>query len=466
MRRVPSNNPRLKLPKNIPDQPRRPQRLDERHATPQRKGRPVPLPMDSLAYALVASAELVAAVMQGRSLADLFERRAREAQWPDAVRGAVRDLSAGCLRDYGRGDFVLGRLLHKPLPEAVHAVLLVALHRLNVRPEQAYLIVDQAVEACAWHVPGLRGVANGVLRNAMRQHDALGALIEQDTALRHAHPRWWVDRVSAHYPAQWNAILEASNQRAPMSLRANTRRCDVPTLQARLAQSGIATTRFDNGALLLDRPVSVASLPGFAEGLLSVQDAGAQWAAQWLDLASGQRVLDACAAPGGKACHILELAEVELLALEHDAGRVGRIRDNLARLQLEASVVLGDAARPQDWWDGRPFDRILADVPCSASGVVRRHPDIKWLRRPEDIARFAAQQRRIIDALWPVLAPGGKLLYVTCSIFADENGAQVAAFCERHADAMRVAIDGKLEHQLLPTPNHDGFFYALLQKRA
>lgn len=430
------------------------------------KPRTPALPVDSLAYALLESATLVDAVMQGRSLADLFEQRAREAQWPDAIRGAVRDLSAGCLRDYGRGDFVLGRLLHKPLPAEVHSVLLVALHRLTTRPEQAYTIVDQAVEACAQHAPGLRGVANGVLRNALRQQDAFRTQIEQDPALRHAHPHWWVERVRTQYPDDYDTILAQSNQRAPMALRANKRRCDTPTLQARLADAGLNTTRLENDALLLDKPVSITTLPGFADGLMSVQDAGAQWAAQWLDLADGQRVLDACAAPGGKACHILECADVDLTALEHDPGRVGRIRDNLARLQLTAKVLLGDAARPQDWWDGQAFDRILADVPCSASGVVRRHPDIKWLRRSEDIARFAAQQRRIIDALWSLLAPGGKLLYVTCSLFADENGAQIATFCARHADAMRVTIDGKLEHQLLPTPDHDGFFYALLQKRA
>lgn len=433
---------------------------------PRQSHRPAPLAVDSLGYALMAAADLVAAVMQGRSLADLFEQRARQSQWPDAVRGAVRDLSAGCLRDYGKGEFILSNLLHKPLPIEVHAVLLVALHRLSIRPEHAHTIVDQAVEACARHAPGLRGVANGVLRNALRQHDALQARISGDAVLRYAHPRWWVERLANQYPDQWETILDQSNQRAPMSLRMNVRHHDAKTLRTDLSADGLLAREHGNGALVLEKPVAVSALPGFAEGLLSVQDAGAQWAAQCLDLHAGQRVLDACAAPGGKACHILELADVELLAIEHDPGRVGRIRDNLARLRLTASVVLGDAAHPDDWWDGRLFDRILADVPCSASGVVRRHPDIKWLRRPEDITRFADQQRRIIDALWPLLAPGGKLLYVTCSIFAEENGAQIEAFCARHADAIRVTIDGKLEQQLLPTPDHDGFFYALLQKRA
>lgn len=423
-----------------------------------------PLPPDSLAYALFESAALVAAVIQGRSLTEQFEHRARTARWTDAQRGAVRDLTAGCLRDYGRGDFVLQRLLHKPLPEDLHALLLVTLHRLTTRPEQAHTIVNQAVEAAAQSAPGLRGVVNGVLRNALRQHDALTAEMDRDLALRHAHPRWWVEQLKQQYPEQAADILEQSNQRAPMSLRANQRRGEASALRTRLAEAGIASRLLDNGALLLDKPVQLASLPGFADGALSVQDAGAQWAAPWLALHDGQRVLDACAAPGGKTCHILERADVDLIALEHDAARAARVDDNLARLGLHAKVVVGDAACPQDWWDGKPFDRILADVPCSASGVVRRHPDIKWLRRPDDIARFAAQQRRILDALWSVLAPGGKLLYVTCSIFNQENGAQVRAFCSRHADAMRVTIDGKLEQQLLPTAEHDGFFYALLQK--
>ena len=345
-------------------------------------------------------------------------------------------------------------------------MLLVTLHRLTTRPEQAHTIVNQAVEAAAQRAPGLRGVVNGVLRNALRQHDALTAEMDRDLALRHAHPRWWVEQLKQQYPEQAADILEHSNQRAPMSLRANQRRGEASALRTRLAEAGIASRVLDNGALLLDKPVQLASLPGFAEGALSVQDAGAQWAAPWLALHDGQRVLDACAAPGGKTCHVLERADVDLVALEHDAARAARIDDNLVRLGLHAKVVVGDAAHPQDWWDGKPFDRILADVPCSASGVVRRHPDIKWLRRPDDIARFAAQQRRILDALWSVLAPGGKLLYVTCSIFNQENGAQVGAFCSRHADAMRVAIDGKLEQQLLPTAEHDGFFYALLQKQA
>jgi len=221
-----------------------------------------------------------------------------------------------------------------------------------------------------------------------------------------------------------------------------------------------------NGALLLERPVAVSRVPGFAEGCVSVQDAGAQYAADYLDLDDGLRVLDACAAPGGKTAHILETADVILTALDSDAGRARRVTENLDRLGLSAKVHTADCRDLERWWNGRPFDRILADVPCSASGVVRRNPDIKWLRRSDDIARFAAQQADILEALWRVLAPGGKMLYATCSVFAEENGDQVAAFAARHPDCRRIPIGGQLDCQHLPCPEHDGFFYALLEKVA
>jgi 16S rRNA (cytosine967-C5)-methyltransferase len=221
---------------------------------------------------------------------------------------------------------------------------------------------------------------------------------------------------------------------------------------------------------MLERPVPVERIPGFAEGLVSVQDAAAQYAARLLDPEPGARVLDACAAPGGKTAHLLERAKVELIALDSDPSRLTRVRSNLERLKLDASVVCGDAAQPSAWWDGRPYSHILADVPCSASGVVRRHPDIKWLRRPEDIAAFARRQSEILDALWQLLASGGKLLYATCSVFHEENQAQIERFLERHGDVQRLTLPEphtnakQLAGQILPDERHDGFFYALLQK--
>ena len=235
---------------------------------------------------------------------------------------------------------------------------------------------------------------------------------------------------------------------------------------AAFADADLPHRVLDNGALLLARPVPVGRLPGFAEGLVSVQDAGAQYAAGYLDLAAGQRVLDACAAPGGKTSHMLESADVALTALDADPQRARRVSENLERLGLHAEVKTADCRDLARWWDGRPFDRILADVPCSASGVVRRNPDIKWLRRAEDVARFAAQQAEILDALWQVLAPGGKMLYVTCSVFAEENRDQVAAFIARHPDCCRLPLAGQPDCQYLPCAEHDGFFYALLERTA
>jgi len=408
---------------------------------------------------------LVESVIAGANLTDAFEAMLlAHPQWPDATRGAVRDLAWGTLRDYGRGDAVLHQLLHKPLPEAIHALLLVALYRLDSRPEQAHTAVNQAVEAAAALLPALKGVVNGVLRNRLRNAAALDAQVAADEAARYRHPAWWVERLRTSFPGDWEAALAAGNQRPPMGLRVNRQRASIESLAAELDHAGLPFRRLVNDALVLEKPVAVGSLPGFAEGRVSVQDAGAQWAAHWLDLAPGQRVLDACAAPGGKSAHILETAAVDLLALELDATRTRRIEENFRRLGVSAAVRTADCRKRQIWWDGKPFDRILADVPCSASGVARRHPDIKWLRRPEDIARFAAQQAEILDALWPTLAPGGKLLYVTCSLFDEENGRQVERFCTRHPDALRLPIDGRTECQLLPDADHDGFYYALVGK--
>jgi 16S rRNA (cytosine967-C5)-methyltransferase len=256
----------------------------------------------------------------------------------------------------------------------------------------------------------------------------------------------------------------------PLTLRVNVRATTVESCLARLQSAGLSALHLGGTALILDRPVPVGEIPGFAEGELSVQDAAAQYAARLIDMEPGERVLDACAAPGGKTAHMLETADVEVVALDSDDARLDRVRSNLERLRLTAKVVCGDAAEPAAWWDGRAYSRILADVPCSASGVVRRHPDIKWLRRPEDIAGFARRQAEILEGLWHVLAADGKLLYATCSVFEEENNAQIERFLHRHRDAQRLMLPEphtnaqQLAGQILPDERHDGFFYALLQK--
>ncbi len=328
----------------------------------------------------------------------------------------------------------------------------------------AHAVVHNAVSAAGegWR----RGLANAVLRNFQRRRAELEEIADAQPSARWSHPDWWIAKLQSEHPAHWQAILEASLQHPPFTLRINSRRGDVAAYLQRLTEVGLPAHQTGPDAVTLDRAVPVHSLPGFDAGDVSVQDAGAQWAARLLDAQPGERVLDACAAPGGKTGHILERADVDLTAVDVDAARLARVQENLDRLQLKATLVQGDAARPGAWWGGQPFDRILADVPCSASGVVRRNPDIKWLRRPEDIAQFAAQQAVMLEELWRLLAPGGTLLYVTCSIFNEENEGQVQAFLTRHTgDAERCPLPKPLsDGPLLPAAEHDGFYYALLRK--
>ncbi|HSG21459.1 MAG TPA: 16S rRNA (cytosine(967)-C(5))-methyltransferase RsmB, partial [Azonexus sp.] len=275
------------------------------------------------------------------------------------------------------------------------------------------------------------------------------------------HPEWWLRTLQAAWPDDWQSIVAAGNGPPPMALRVNQRRSTRDEYLQRLSVEGIVATPTGEVGLLLEKPVPVERLPGFTAGLVSVQDPGAQMAAMLLDPAPGSRVLDACAAPGGKTAHLLERARLDMLALDLKPARCRRVEANLARLGLGAAIKAGDCAKLNTWWDGQFFDAVLADVPCTASGVVRRNPDSKWLRRETDIASFAAAQSRILDALWQVVRPGGKLLYVTCSVFPAENGTQIANFLARQPQARRCH-----EEQLLPTAEHDGFYYCLLEKHA
>lgn len=417
-----------------------------------------------LAAALHAAALVIAAVIGGRNL----DQALAAARLAGTIRAATQDLAYGALRRYGRGDFLLGRLIERPLGDpAVRGLLLAALYRIEERPDDSHTTVNEAVSAAARLAGGrFKGLVNGVLRNFLRRRDELGTAVAADEPARWQHPVWWRGKLQAAYPGDWQAIAEAGNGRPPMTLRVNRRHGDATAYLAELAAAGIGARVLDEAALLLDKPVAVDRLPGFAEGRVSVQDWGAQRAAPLLDARAGMRVLDACAAPGGKTAHLLERADLDLTALDAAADRAARITDTLARLDLAASVKTADCRQPDAWWDGKPFDRILADVPCSASGVVRRHPDIKWLRRPTDIAGFARTQAEILDVLWRVLAPGGKMLYATCSLFPEENGEQMAAFAARHGDARRLPTGegNNNEWQLIPNVEHDGFYYALLEK--
>lgn len=427
------------------------------------------LPAESLAHSLWLAAQCVQGVRAGKTLPVMLANLQAPGQptWSAATRGAVRDLAANALRDYARGDALLGRFLQKPLPELLHCALLCALPRLWSAPEHAYTTVHQAVTLAEALLPPVKGVVNAVLRRVQREEAELRAWLDEQETTRYAFPQWWIDALRQDYPQDWQTILAACQGKPPMSLRINCRKTEEAAARAALDAADIAHARLDNGAILLHEPRPVERIPHFSNGWFSVQDAGAQYAAQLLDLHDGQRVLDACAAPGGKAAHMLERADIRLTALEADAARAEAIAPQFDRLGLRAEKILtADARRPETWWDGQPFERILADVPCSASGVVRRNPDSKWLRRAEDLRNFTAQQAAILRALWRTLAPGGKLLYATCSLFACENRAQIEDFCRNHRDATLLPFPDfpTADGQLFPAPGQDGFFYALLQK--
>jgi 16S rRNA (cytosine967-C5)-methyltransferase len=420
----------------------------------------------SLALALRDAAGIVSRVAQGRSLSDELDRGKQTEGASGAA--ALIDLTHGTLRRYGRVQCLVRQLSHRASGDGiVESLLWCALYALESGRYAEYTVVDQAVRACSllekWNA---KGYVNAALRGYVRRKADLEAAVARDEEARYQHPRWWIAAVRRAHPGEWQATLQAANDHPPMCLRINRRRTTVAAYASRLAELGIGTKAIGADGLLLERPVPVARLPGFESGDASVQDAGAQAAAEFLDLRDGMRVLDACAAPGGKTGQILERARVDLTALDADEARLGRVRSNLQRLGLEARLRVADCTRPQTWWDGKAFERILADVPCTASGVARRHPDIKWLRRETDIAAFAVRQGRILDALWPALAPGGKLLYVTCSVFPQENDEVVDAFLGRTQDARRLPLPDAAATQRLPDAEHDGFFYALITRRA
>lgn len=414
------------------------------------------------------AAELVADVLAGHSLRE--ERLREHARSLPSQSALLRDLCLGTLRSLGRTRALVALLAARGLSDPrLEALLCVALHQLIQERAAPYAVVDHAVRAARrlGH-DRAAGFVNAVLRRFLREKDVLCREADRSPAARWSHPDWWIAALESQYGHDTaTRILEASLTHPPMTLRVNRRRLSPESALATLREAGLCAERSGRQALTLDKPVPVAELPGHAEGMVSVQDAGAQWAAPLLDLQDGQRVLDACAAPGGKTGHLLETADIDLTALDADAQRLDAVRHTLQRLGLPATVIAADATVPAAWWDGRPFDRILLDAPCSGSGIVRRHPDAKWLRRPDDIARFARQQNSLLRALWQLLAPGGKLLYVTCSVFGGENTGVVDRGLELLPGATRLPLledypghDG----QLLPDPAHDGFFYALLEK--
>jgi 16S rRNA (cytosine967-C5)-methyltransferase len=419
------------------------------------------------------AAYAVSQVLSGRNLTlALPDAQKQFAKASPQQRGAAADLSFGTLRYYGELEIYLNQLLEKPLENGrVHALLLVALYQLLHDRADDFTIVNQAVEAASHAKPKwAKGLVNGVLRNFLRQQKVLSEKVKTNEVAQYSYPLWWINKVKAQYPSYWQDILSIGNQHPPMTLRVNQKKTSTKEYVQLLNRQDINVTQVGDSAVMLEHALTVEKIPGFNEGVVSVQDYGAQLAPALLDLQAGMSVLDACCAPGGKTGHILESAEVQLTALDNDETRLARVQSNLSRLNLSANLQVGDASI---WRADKQFDRILADVPCSASGIVRRHVDIKWLRREVDIVSFAQQQSAILLNLWQLLAKGGKLLYVTCSIFNEENQQQIDAFLQKQQDAQQLPIDFgtlqqqsllRLNGQLIPCQQHDGLFYALLQK--
>lgn len=392
-------------------------------------------------------------------------------------RALVRRLTHGVMRDWPALDFLGRKLLERPLQSrdrVIYFLLAVALHELRDGREPERAVVHSAVEAAGQFRHGrYRGMVNGVLRNFQRQREQLEAGLADDPVRASGYPRWLIERINADWPLERCQILEAGNAVPPLWLRVNRRHWTREAALAALAAAGYCA-RVPAGfpdALVLDERAAVSQLPGFSAGGLSVQDGAAQLVVEELALRDGLRVLDACAAPGGKSAHVLERAEVELTALDLDAQRLARVADNLERIGLCAELVAGDASCPEQWWNGVPFDRILLDAPCSATGVIRRHPDIRWLRRRSDIDALLETQRRMLDALWPLLKPGGILVYATCSIMVAENAGQIRSFLERHSDAQVIdhsELPGRAVEpgrQLLPGDEDCDGFYCLAARR-
>ncbi|WP_354671224.1 16S rRNA (cytosine(967)-C(5))-methyltransferase RsmB [Thiohalobacter sp. IOR34] len=430
-----------------------------------------------------AAAAALGQVLDGRSLTTALPPLLAEVE--PRERPFAQEMAYGVVRWQPRLSALLARLLQRPLKRKdrdVEWLLLVGLYQLLYLEVKPYAAVHASVEAVREAGKGWAAkLVNAVLRNAQRRAAELLAEVDAEPAARLAHPEWLLRRLRGDWPEDWAVIAEANNRRPPMCLRVNARQMERDGYLQALAAAGIeaAPLAIGDQGVVLAQPQSVERLPGFAEGRVSVQDGAAQLAAPLLDAGAGMRVLDACAAPGGKTAHILEREPrlARLLAIDAEAGRLADLEANLARLGLAAETRVADAARPADWWDGEPFERILLDVPCSATGVIRRHPDIKLLRREADIEALLKAQARLLDSLWPLLAPGGLLLYATCSVLRDENERQVTAFLARTPDARELPLDGvgwgrpqAAGRQILPGEGQppgglDGFYYARLLKQ-
>jgi 16S rRNA (cytosine967-C5)-methyltransferase len=438
-----------------------------------------------LSEVLRAAATVWVQVSRGHALDRVLRERPVGSDGAGRLQAAVRDVCHDALRRRALIEALLGRLIARPPAPEVGGLLAVALSQLLDEAYREHVLVDQAVVAARSdrRARNASAFVNAVLRSFLRRRATLLPQLQLDDATRLNVPRWWLQRVQRDHPEHWERALACSAHPPPLVLRVNRRRCDVDRYLSLLKEQAVAASRIGQYAVRLHRPCPVERIAGFAEGLVSVQDAGAQLAASWLQASDDMRVLDACAAPGGKTGHLAELSDAHIDAVELDPQRAERVTENLSRLGLmepRIRILIADAGDATSFWDGRPYQRILLDAPCTASGIVRRHPDIPWLRREADVAQLATIQSRLLDALWPLLAPAGRLLYVVCSVFREEADQQADSFLERHPDARLIPLAGKKHGSLqllpdgadpvepgqiadLPT-QHDGFFFALFEK--
>ncbi len=418
----------------------------------------------------LAAVQSLAAVMQGRSLADAS---------PEGLSGPERaywqSLTYGCLRYLPRLQLILKRLLNKALKNKdadIQALLLLGLYQLDQQQAAEHAAVNETVALCkALNKSQFTGLCNALLRQFIRERQQIDQKLRGNPSYRFAAPTWLIKQQQQDWPQHYRELLDAHNQPGPMSLRVNQRHHSRAQYLELLSQAGIEAraSELASHSIVLTQPMAVQQLPGWEQGWVAVQDEAASLAGELLTLSSGMRVLDACAAPGGKTCHLLERADLQLLALDSNPERLPRVAENLSRLGLTAGLKAADASDPASWWDGQAFDAILLDAPCSGLGVIRRHPDIKTLRLASDLEQLAELQQRLLQALWPCLKSGGQLLYCTCSTSKQENHDNVVRFLASQPDAKLLPLTlgngSEYGNQLLPQPgSHDGFFYALLEK--
>jgi len=382
----------------------------------------------------------------------------------------IKAITYGSVRFLGKSRFIINKLVKNKIENRmVECLIHIALYQLSQEKFNNFTIVNQAVDAAKKIDFRKSKFVNAILRNYLRSKDELLELLNQEQVAKYSYQNWWINKVKNEFKKDWEEILEIGNQHPPLTLRANKRKINIKKYSETLIKEGFEHRIISNTGIIIKNPLNINDIPGFLEGYISVQDFGAQIATELLDLERGQKILDACAAPGGKTCNILESEDVDVTALEIDEIRASKISSNLKRLDLNANVIHGSLSNENLWWNGEQFDRILLDVPCSASGIVRRHVDIKWLRQMNDLKKFSESQNLLLRSAWPLLKPGGKLLYVTCSIFSNENSDVIERFKREFMDANEIELiypDNikNINNQLIPSEIHDGLFYALLKK--